>query len=280
MAKDNVKKHDPKLKEDIASFKASFAFIIFCVLIFITASNFENNREMYDFRFKFESDYKLLLIPFGLFILSAALRIIAAVKKKDESYSYFSTHDFLGLSSLFVVYSLTFAYTVNTFIYSAVIIGFAIGYYVKKFFGPDFYCVTLLNLAVAFGLWIQFGNKLWEAPHGIFAASELAKILLLFGVAATVLLIVLFTLAKMLFGKTKASGIMDRVMAIYGIDRKSPDFAKLSHIPVFISLIFAVVLWVMLANYPHYLTVLTAEIILCVQYVALGIYYTVKLINQ
>ena len=106
MAKNKVKANDPKLQADIASFKASMAFIIFCFIIFLTASNLENNREMYRFRYDLDTKmWWLLLIPAALLAVSAVLRVMAIRSNKDESFSYFSTSDFLGLASLFTVSS-------------------------------------------------------------------------------------------------------------------------------------------------------------------------------
>lgn len=272
MAKDKIKKYDPKLKEDIASFKASFAFIIFCLIIFLTASNLKNDRATYNFRDFFDHNMWLLIIPFGVFAISAALRIIAAVKNWDESYSYFSTHDFLGLSSLFVLYTLTFASTNNILLYSIVVVGFAIGYYAKRFFGPDFYTITLLNLAIALGLWIRFGNKGWSTFLSRFSA-----ILLFIGVAITVLLVALFAFSR-IFMKKKYT-ILDKAVCVFGVTDKK-DFSKLCMFPALISIILGIALAIVLWFLPQYLTLLMAEIILLVQYVALGVFYTIRLINQ
>ncbi len=278
MAKNNVKMNDPKLREDIASFKASFAFIIFCLIIFLTASNAPSTREgmmkLYKFRDYLDNNMWLLIIPFGIFAISAFMRIRAGINKTDESYRYFSTHDFLGLSSLFVVYTLTFAATNNILMYSIVVVGFAVGYYAKRFFGVDFYTVTILNLAIAFGLWIKFGNKGWDTT-----LSNTALILLMLGVAAAIILIVVFTVSRIIH-KNKSAGQLDKTLCIFGVDGKSADFSKLCLFPVFVSIVIGAVLAATLYFFPAYLTLLVAEIILLIQYVVLGVFYTVKLINQ
>ncbi|MBR3996532.1 MAG: hypothetical protein IKI97_14805 [Clostridia bacterium] len=278
MAKNNVKQYDPKLKEDIASFKASSAFIIFCFIIFLTVSKLQNNGPLYNFRNYLDNNIWLLLIPFGIFAASVALRLVAKTKKRDESYSYFSTRDFLGLSSLFVVYSLTFASTTNIFMYSLVVVGFAVGYYSKHFFTTDFYAITILNLALAFGLWLAFGNMgslSWEST-----LATTSKILLAAGVVVTVVLVVIFAFAGMISKKKKATGILNNTLLVYGIDGKKTPYSKLCLAPVFISVVIGIALAGILYFFPQHLTVLVAEIILLVQYVALGVFYTVRLINQ
>lgn len=271
MAKDKIKKYDPKLKEDIASFKASFAFIIFCVIIFLTASNLETNEALYTFKDFLDHNMWLLVIPFGIFAISAALRILAAAKKWDESYSYFSTHDFLGLSSLFVVYTLTFTSTSNILMYSLVVVGFAVGYYAKRFFGPDFYTITLLNLAIAFGLWLKFGNKNWSTFLSKFSVG-----LLLAGAIVTVLLIAVFAFSRIFIKKPT---ILDKSVCIFGVTDRN-DLPKLCMIPALVSIILGIALAIVLQFFPQYMTLLMAEIILLIQYVALGVIYTVRLINQ
>ena len=272
MAKDKVKKNDPKLKEDIASFKASFAFIIFCLIIFLTASNLKNDRATYGFRDYFDHNMWLLVIPFGIFAISAALRILAAVKNRDESYSYFSTHDFLGLSSLFVVYTLTFACTNNILMYSLVVVGFAVGYYAKRFFDSDFYAITILNLAIAFGLWLVFGAKGW----GTFL-SRFSTILMLIGVVVTVLLIAGFALSRIFMRKSYT--LFDKAVCIFGVTGKN-HFSKLCMLPAIISIVVGIALAIVLQFFGQHMTLLVAEIILLIQYVALGVFYTIKLINQ
>lgn len=272
MAKNNVKQYDPKLKEDIASFKASSAFIIFCFIIFLTVSKIQDNRWFYNFRY---SNIWLLIVPFIVFAASVALRAIAAVKKRDESYSYFSTHDFLGLSSLFVVYALTFATTPYIMIYNLVVVGFAVGYYAKRFFSTDFYALTIFNLAVAFGLWLVFGNKGWESN-----LATISKILLAAGIGITSILVILFTFAAIISKKKKSFGILNNALLIYGIDGKKTAYSKLCLVPVFISIVIGIALAGTLYFFPQYLTLLVAEIILLIQYVALGVFYTVRLINQ
>ncbi len=274
MAKKNIVQNDPKLKDDIASFKASMAFIIFCLIIFITASNLQNNKAMYDFRNYLDHNPWLLIIPFGIFAISAVLKIRADVKKTDESYRYFSTHDFLGLSSLFVVYSLTFAATNNILMYSIVVVGFAVGYFAKRFFGVDFYIVTLLNLATAFGLWLKFGDKGWSTT-----LSKASAILLFAGVAVTVILIAVYAVIKTVCKKSSVKFI-DKTMAVYGVDTAKSEASKLCLFPVFVSLVIAAALALVLQFAPQYMTLLVAEIILLIQYVVLGVFYTVKLINQ
>lgn len=274
MAKNKVQHNDPKLREDIASFKASFAFIIFCMIIFLTASNLENNRATYQFRNFLDNNMWLYLIPIGLFAVSAVLRIRAQLNKIDESYSYFSTHDFLGLSSLFVVYSLTFAATNNILMYSIVVVGFAVGYYAKRFFGPDFYTVTIFNLAIAFGLWLKFGDKGWSTLLSKLSASLLAA-----GVVVTVIIITAYAVIRS-FCKKRSVAIIDKAMAVLGAYVADADNSKLCIIPVFVSLVIGAVLALVLQFAPQYLTLLVAEIVLLVQYVALGVFYTVRIINQ
>lgn len=271
MAKNKVQQNDPKLREDIASFKASFAFIIFCLIIFLTASNIQNNKTTYLFRNFLDNNMWMFIIPFGIFAVSAVLRIKAGIKGTDESYSYFSTHDFLGLSSLFVVYSLTFAATTNILMYSIIVVGFAVGYYAKRFFGPDFYTVTILNLATAFGLWLGFGNKGWST-----VLSKASVILLFIGVIAAIVVILAFSVAKVASGKF-SNTLINKAASVLGIDTKAKN---LCIIPVFVSLVIGAVLAIVLQFAPQYLTLLVAEIILLIQYAALGVFYTVKLINQ
>lgn len=272
MANNKTKQYDPKLREDIASFKASMAFIIFSLIIFLTASNIQNNRETYRFRDYLDHNMWLMLIPVGIFAVSAVLKFLAISKKKDESYSYFSTSDFLGLAFLFLVYSLTFAATNNILMYSAVVIGFALAYYTKRFFNTDFYAVTLLNLAIAMGLWLKFGNKGWST-----LLSKISLVILLAFAVITAVLVVAFVFAK-LCSKDKGCKLT-KALYIFGV-RSKADSAKLSLVPVFISLVTGIVLALILMLAPQLITLLVAEIILLIQYVALGVYYTVKLINQ
>ena len=274
MANKKVKQYDQKFKEDIASFKASMAFIIFCLIIFLTASNIENNRATYDFRHFLDNNIWMLIIPFGIFAAAAVLRIIAYKKGADESCSYFSTRDFLGLSFLFLVYSLTFTATNSVLMYVMVVIGFALGYYSKHFFGADFYIVTLMNVAIAFGLWLKFGNKGWGTTLSTLSVNILFTLC-----GITAILIVVFAVARLVRRKGSA-GIADKALAVFGITRENTPFGKLCLIPVFVSLVLGIALALVLQFAPIYLTLLVAEIILLVQYVALGVFYTVKLINQ
>lgn len=272
MAKNKVKANDPKLQADIASFKASLAFIIFCFIIFLTASNLENNRELYRFRYDLDTKlWWLLLIPVALLAVSAVLKIRAIRSNKDESFSYFSTSDFLGLASLFTVYSLTFASTNNIVMYSIVVVGFAIAYYVKRFFGTDFYAVTLMNLAIAFGLWLIFGNKGWQST-----LSTTATLILFIACAITGILALLFVISAYL----PKCALLSKALCAYGICDKDATIAKSTLVPAIISIVFGVALAGILLFAPALMTLLVAEIVLLIQYLALGIYYTVRLINQ
>lgn len=266
--------NDPKLREDIASFKASFAFLLYCALVFFTASNFQNNREMYKFRYYLDNHIWLLAIPFGIFAVAAVFRLIAYKNKKDESYSYFSTHDFFGLASLFVIYSLTFTATADIKMYSIVVVGFALGYYAKRLFNNDFYCVTLVNLAVGLGLWLKFGNKLWSST-----LSTISAVLLTIGAAATVVLALMYSISTFM-PKKERPAFLENALCIFGVNGHSDDSAKSCQAPIFISIVIGIVLGIILQVAPALITLLVAELILLVQYVALGVFYTVKLINQ
>lgn len=255
MAKNKTKApvRDERLKNDIASFKASAAFIIFFMLIFFTSS-LQNNRAMYNFRNSLDNNMWVLAIPFAIVAIASLIKNRAVKKNKDESFSYFSSDDFLGLSVLFLVWSLTFTATTSIFMYIMVIIGFAIAYYAKRFFGSDFYAVTLLNLSVAFALWLKFGVKGWS--------TTLSK----------TSIIILF-----IFCALTAIGVT--VLTVYGIRAKNNGcFKKYCFIPVFVSLVLGAALALAVNN--SIITLLVAEIILLIQYAALGVFYTVRLINQ
>ena len=175
------------------------------------------------------------------------------------------------MSSLFVVYSLTFAATANILMYSIIVVGFAVGYYAKRFFGTEIYTVTILNLATAFGLWLRFGNKGWST-----VLSKASVILLFIGVIAAIAVILAFYVAKVASGKF-SNTLINKAASVLGIDTKAKN---LCIIPVFVSLVIGAVLAIVLQFAPQYLTLLVAEIILLIQYAALGVFYTVKLINQ
>jgi len=276
MAKNKVKQQDTKLREDIASFKASMAFIIFCVIIFFTATQIQNDHNMYfKVRPYLDSHAWLLAIPFGIFAISAILKVRAIKKKKDESLKYFSTSDFLGLSALFVLYSVTFAATAYTLVYSLVVVGFAIGYYAKHFFNNDFYCVTLLNLAAAFALYLKFGTKLWTSK-----LSTVSNLFLMAVCIIVIALVMLFVISKMFIKKGDTAKLLDKAVYVFGIPGKNGSIAKLCLAPAWISLIIALALALILQFAPGMMQLLVAEIIILIQYVALGIFYTVKLINQ
>lgn len=253
-----LNKQDAKLREDIASFKASVAFLLFCAVIFFTVSNFTYSRDsLYIPVRSFIEKYPFILaVFFVLFGLCCVIKYFKVKNKVNEDFSYFSSSDACGVTLFLLVYALTFTMTNSTAVLLAVIVSYAIVYYVKQFFAKDFLLVTLLNADIALALWLIFGSS------GMTG-----------GVASFV---------KIVFVIVTALGFFAVCYFCYKLLKDKKDCKKnnLNIIPAVISLVFGIVLSVVMLIAPEALTILVAEIILLAQYVGLGVYYTVRLLNQ
>lgn len=250
---DEKEKKDQRLKEDIASFKASVVFLLLCAVIFFTLNNLANAPGT-------------LYLPFGrlvgrwwfvgifvLLFIGAAVWYIRNVRAhKDESCRYFSSADALGLALFLLVYVLTFRYTWHAHRLIAVTLALALIYYVKHFFGKDFLLITLLNLDIALGLWLVFGNTGISALGAKIGAAV---------ICAAGFLLILFFLCRMM------------------ADKKKMKQNRWVLWPAIVSIALGAVLAVLLWFVPAF-SVSIAGIILLVQYVGLGVYYTVRLLNQ
>ncbi len=251
-------KQDIRLKNDIASFKASVAFLLFCVVVFFTVNNLQYTRESLHIKLKVFLGHNPWLVAISaiLLILGFVYRYMTLKSKKDESYSYFSSEDTLGVAIFQFLFIIAFLLSDSLAVLLSVIVGYAVVYYVKHFFGKDFLYVTLLNCCCAMALWLVFGHT---GVSGLLA-----------------------TCAKIFFVAASGLGF---IATVYGLVRlylnKSYMKAqKLSILPAIVTLAFAGVLGILLLMPNAALTILVAEIILLAQYLGLGIYYTVRLLNQ
>ncbi len=251
-------KQDIRLKEDIASFKASVVFLLFCAVIFFTVTklSYERDSLYLKFRLFIENNPYVLAIFFVLLGLCCVWKYLNVKNKKDESYKYFSSSDACAVSLFLLVYVLTLVVTYHMPVILTVIVAYALCYYVKHFYGKDFFLFTLLNLDMALALFLAFGNL--GTSGGI---STFVKIL--FAAAALIgFLAIIYSAWKLLSDKAKFKA------------------EKLTLIPAAVSLAVGAVLAILCFTMPETVTILAAEIVLLVQYVGLGVYYTVRLLNQ
>ena len=251
-------KQDVKLREDIASFKASVAFLLFCAVIFFTVSKFTYSRDsLYMPVRSFIEKYPFILaVFFVLFGLCCAIKYLRVKNKVNEDFSYFSSSDACNITLFLLLYALTFTLTYSTAVLLTVIVSYAVVYYAKQFFAKDFLYITLLNLDIALALWLVFG------------ASNMTG-----GVASFV---------KILFIVVTALGFFAICYCCYKMfkDKKGSKKNSLNILPAVISLVFGIVLTIAMLVSSETVTILVSEIILLAQYVGLGVYYTVRLLNQ
>lgn len=253
-----LNKQDAKLRQDIASFKASVVFLLFFAVIFFTISNFTYSRDsLYMPVRSFIEKYPFILaLFFVLFGVCCVIKYFKVKNKVNEDFSYFSSSDACGVTLFLLVYALTFSMTHSTAVLLTVIVAYAIVYYVKQFFAKDFLLVTLLNVDIALALWLIFGNS--GMTGGV---ASFAKIVFVIATALG-----FFAICYFCFKLLK--------------DKNDCKKNKLTIIPAVISLAFAVVLTLAMLVVPETVTILISEIILLAQYVGLGVYYTVRLLNQ
>lgn len=258
MAKKQTTKYadkDIQLKEDIASFKAMVAFIAFCLVIFFTATNiiYERGSMYMSMRITLEKCPWVIAVFAAVFGLSCFWKYRCAKKKTDESYRYFSSSDACGVALFLLVYLLMLIVTYHSYAIIAVTVGFAVAYYVKHFYLRDFYIVSLFNVVAAFLIWLILGN-----PGTSGGASDIAKI----GLVIIALGVIVYAVAS----------------TLDMIRKKAENQAKLTIVTAAISIIIAGILAVLCRT--GTISVLVAEIILLIQYVSLGVFYTVRLLNQ
>ncbi len=251
-------KQDIRLKEDIASFKASVVFLLFCAVIFFTVTQLSYTRDSLYIKLRLfaENNPWILAVFFVLFGLSLLWKYINVKNKKDEAYKYFSSGDACGITLFLLLYVLTLVVTYKMSVIVTMIVGYALCYYVKHFYAKDFFLVTLLNLDMALALFLAFGN---------------------FGTSGG-----LSTFVKILFAAAVVLGFIAICFAAWKLLSNKAAFKaeKLTLIPLVISLIIGAVLAALCFALPQTITILAAEIVLLVQYVGLGVYYTVRLLNQ
>ncbi|MBE6704841.1 MAG: hypothetical protein E7583_06220 [Ruminococcaceae bacterium] len=247
---------DLKLKQDIASFKAMFAFILFCLVIFFTASNMVYERGSLYMKINFF----VVKCPWviGAFVLLFGLaclwKYLNSRKKKDESFRYFSSNDACGVTLFLLTYFLMLIVTTHTYMIIAATIGFAVAYYVRHFYLKDFYLITLFNIVAAFMIWMVKGNPGTSGTVSVIAKVGLALICL------GTLIYVVITAVRLLS------------------DKAFMKKEKLTLIPIVISVAVAAVTAVLCCT--GAVNVLVGELVLLIQYVGLGVFYTVRLLNQ
>ncbi len=246
---------DIRLKEDIASFKAMVAFIAFCLIIFFTATNivYERGSMYMNIRFFIDKCPWIIAIFVGIFGLACLWKYNCSKNKKNESYRYFSSNDACGTTLFLLVYLLMLIVTYHTSVIIAVTVGFAVAYYVKHFYLRDFYIVSLFNIVASFMLWLVFGN-----PGTSGGISEIAKI----GLAIIAACVIIYAV----------------ISALAIIRKKTGAQEKLTLVPAVISIVIAGILAVLC--YTGTINILVAQIVLLIQYVGLGVFYTVRLLNQ
>ncbi len=249
---------DVRLKQDIAAFKSSVVFLLFCAVIFFTVTHLTYERDsLYMTIRTFIEHYPFVLAAFfALFGLCCIWKFINIKKHKDESYRYFSSGDACGISLFLLIFALTLTMTYHMSVILTVIVGYALCYYVKHFFQKDFFLVTLLNTDIALALWLLFGNAGMTGGVASFAKIVFAVI------AALGFIAVCYSVIKLIRNK------------------KQIKKEKLSLIPAVVSIALGGVLAVLMYFTGSVVTILIAEIVLLVQYVGLGVYYTVRLLNQ
>lgn len=251
-------RQDIRLREDIASFKASVVFLMFCAVIFFTVTklSYERNSLYLRLRIFVEENPWILAVFFVLFGLCCVWKYLNFKNKKDESLKYFSSSDACGITLFLLVYVLTLVATYHMPVILTVIISYALCYYVKHFYGRDFLLVTLLTLDMALALFLAFGS---------------------FGTSGGI-----STFVKILFAAAAVIGFIAIIYAAYRLlsDKTRVKKEKLTLVPAIASLVIGAVLAGLCFAVPQTVTILAAEIVLLVQYVALGVYYTVRLLNQ
>ena len=247
---------DARLRDDIASFKSSVAFLLYSAVIFFTATNLQYNKTSLRVPISifFGNNPWIMIFPLILFGLSAYWLYSNRKKKKDEGFSYFSSDDAFVITLFILVFALAFAMSYSVALLIAVTVGFALCYYSTRLFSKDFMVATFMNAAFAMLLWLIGGTS---ATTGVL--PTIAKVVFL----------VLSILAI-----TAAAAVTVMVMG-----GKLGAF-KGSYIPVIISFVIGAALCVVLLAAPAVMSLMLAEIILLVQYVVLGVYYTVRLLNQ
>lgn len=258
MAETN-KTQDVRLKADIASFKASVAFLLFCAVIFFTVTYLPFERgSLYIPIWNFFKSYPFVLLVFPILLgLSCLWKYLSSKKNKDESYRYFASSDAIAISLFLLIFALTLMLTYQMSVFLTVIAGFALCYYVKHFFQKDFFVVTLLNLDIALSLWLMFGGE-GKNTGGI--ATVIKYVFVIAAVIGFVgIIVTAFTILK---------------------NKKKYGAQKLSFIPIIISVVVGAALAALLYFLPATVTILVAEIALLIQFVGLGVYYTVRLLNQ
>ncbi len=249
---------DVRLKQDIAAFKASVVFLLFCAVIFFTVTHLTWERgSLYMTIRYFIEDYPWILSGFFLlFGLCCIWKFVNIRKHKDESYSYFSSGDACGVSLFLLVFALTLTMTYHMSVILTITVGYALCYYVKHFFQKDFFLITLLNLDIALALWLAFGSIGMDGGVANFAKT-------LFALAAALGFVVICYMVFRLIKKGKKH-----------------NSEKLTFVPAVISLVIGAALAALMFFAGATVTILIAEIVLLVQYVGLGVYYTVRLLNQ
>ena len=249
--------HDARLKADIASFKSSVAFLLFCAVIFFTATNLQYTRtSLYMPLWMFINSHKwIMLIPVILFGLSAFWRFRALKSKKEEGYSYFSSSDAFTITLFVLAFLVAFTMTYSVALLIVLTIAFALCYYSTRLFSRDFMLTTFMNSAFAMLIWLIGGKSFTTGTLPLIAKTSYLSLSLLTVLAVIFAVIMIFT------GKIKVN-------------------AKGSYIPVIASFVIGAVLCGVLAFAPGLISMIVAEIILLAQYVALGVYYTVRLLNQ
>lgn len=248
---------DARLKEDIASFKSSVAFLLFCAVIFFTATNLQyTSSSLYMPIWLFINNNPwIMLIPIVLFGLSLFWNYRMRKLNKEEGYSYFASGDAIAVTSFILAFVLAFMMTYSVAILISVTVAFALCYYAIKLFSKDFMLCTFMNTALALLIWIIGGKSLTTGALAITSRTVYIAL------SAITVLGVLAIVIMILAGKIKIKG-------------------KGSYVPVIISFVIGAALCAVLAFMPGLISMIVAEIILLVQYVALGVYYTVRLLNQ
>ncbi len=247
-------KQDKQLREDISSFKSSVAFILFCIVIVFTTSVIRGQRGV-NVKAALLCQKWYFILPFAVLLaLCGVWRYLSFKKKKDEGLSYFNSYDALGIAFFLFGYVNILgglaSGTITALIGYTVL--FAVCTFVKQFFTRDFFAASLVNADIA--ALIGIVGKKFTFSTG-------------FGKA----------IVFILMAAAAALAVVSAVKAIQ--NKKLMKDEGLTYLPAIISAVIGIVLVLLVKLIPAF-TVLLAEIVLLVQFVALGVVYTVRMLNR
>ncbi len=250
-AKKQINVADKHLKEDIIFFKSSVLFLLLCAAVLFTLRVDGMSKTFYMMTASFlpyaYGNVQLLFI-FGVLTVAAAVYYVVCRKnKKDESMSYFSSTNMLCLAAFCEAYC--FTYHIDGSSVKLLVLTFVCGvlYYINKFYNSDVVWYYLFNVLLCYNLWSFFGTAASSRP-------ALGIVLKAFGVIG--------------------------IVAVCYFAYKAKAKAEKSQFIVWPFAMTAVI-FVALAVLCGISTITTtlAMVVMLVQFIAAGVYYTIKLLK-